>query len=58
MKKRMGSGMTSSPREPLILVLSHFLFFGNVPPGKETGIVANGCSLSLKTANTLKLSPV
>ena len=58
MKKRMGSRMTTSPREPLTPVFSHFLFFRNVPPGKEIGIVGNGCSLGLKTANTLKLSPV
>ena len=50
--------MTTSPREPLTPVFSHFLFFRNVPPGKEIGIVGNGCSLGLKTANTLKLSPV
>lgn len=54
----MGSGMTSSPREPLIPVLSHFLFFGNVLPGKETGVVGNSLLILTKTANTLKLSPV
>lgn len=58
MKKRMGCLMTLSPREPFIPVLSHFVFFGNVPPVKEIGIVGNGCSLGLKTGNTLKLSPV